>query len=63
MRAPRGIHRSTTRIMSFAMIVIGVLILVRTVTLGGGPVATGFVLGAGFIAAGVARLYIQSRSR
>ncbi len=48
--------------MSFLMIVIGVLIIVRTITLGGGPVATGIVLGAGFLAAGTARLYIQSRS-
>ncbi len=45
------------------MIVIGVLIIVRTITLGGGPAATGIVLGAGFLAAGAARLYIQSRSR
>jgi hypothetical protein len=49
--------------MSFAMIVIGVLIIVRTITLGGGPVATGFLLGGGFLAAGAARLYLQSRSR
>jgi hypothetical protein len=63
MREPGGIHRSTTRIFSLAMIAIGVLIIVRTITLGGGPVATGIVLGVGFLAAGVARLYIQSRSR
>jgi hypothetical protein len=63
MREPGGLHRSTTRILSFAMIVIGVLIIVRTITLGGGPVATGIILGAGFFAAGVARLYIQSKTR
>jgi hypothetical protein len=62
MREPGSVHRSTTRIMSFAMIAIGVIIIVRTIALGGGPVATGILLGAGFMAAGVARLYIQSRS-
>jgi hypothetical protein len=63
MRGPGGIHRSTTRIMSFLMIAIGVIIFVRTLILGGGPAATGIVLGAGFVAAGAARLYIQSKSR
>ena len=49
--------------MSLVMIVIGVLLLVRTLTLGGGPTATGALLGAGFLAAGVGRLYVQSRTR
>ena len=44
------------------MIVIGILLIVRTLTLGGGPTATGILLGAAFLAAGAARLYIQSRS-
>lgn len=63
MRAPGGIHRSSTRVMSFAMMVIGVLLIVRTVTLGGGPIAAGVLLGSLFFLAGAARLYIQSRSR
>jgi hypothetical protein len=62
MRAPGGIHRSSTRVMSLVMVVIGVLLIVRTLTLGGGPTAVGFLLGVGFLAAGVARLYIQYRS-
>jgi hypothetical protein len=49
--------------MSLVMIVIGVLLLVRTFTLGGGPTAVGVLLGAGFLAAGVGRLYVQSRMR
>jgi hypothetical protein len=49
--------------MSLVMVVIGILIIVRTITLGGGPTATGMLLGAGFLVAGLARLYIQSRTR
>jgi hypothetical protein len=62
MREPGGIHRSSTRVFSVIMIVIGLALIVRTLTLGGGPTATGILLGAAFLAAGAARLYIQSRS-
>jgi hypothetical protein len=48
--------------MSLVMVAIGVALIVRTLTLGGGPTATGLILGAGFLIAGVARLYVQSRS-
>jgi len=34
---------------------------VRTVLAGGGPVASGVLLGLLFIAAGAGRLYLQSR--
>jgi hypothetical protein len=59
MPDPRQLHRSTTRVLSFAMVVIGVALLVRTITLGGG--ATGILLGVLFIAAGGARIYLQIR--
>jgi hypothetical protein len=59
MPDPRQFHRSTTRVLSLAMIVIGVALLVRTMTLGGG--ATGILLGVLFIAAGGARIYLQTR--
>jgi hypothetical protein len=62
MREPGRIHRSSTRAMSFVMMVIGVLLIVRTIALGGGPISTGILLGAAFLLVGVARLYIQSRS-
>jgi hypothetical protein len=48
--------------MSVVMIVIGVLLIVRTVVLGGGPTATGIVLGAAFVVVGAGRLYLQSRT-
>jgi hypothetical protein len=46
-----------TRVLSSLMVAIGVAIVVRTITLGGGGV--GFLFGALFIAAGTARLYLE----
>jgi multisubunit Na+/H+ antiporter MnhB subunit len=57
----RQIHRTSTRVLSIAMIVIGVALLVRTLLAGGGAAATGVILGLLFVAAGAARLYLQSR--
>ncbi|HEX5147265.1 MAG TPA: hypothetical protein VFV85_09590 [Conexibacter sp.] len=61
MPEPRQIHRSTTRVLSLAMVAIGVALVVRTLVAGGGGLAVGLVLGVLFVAAGVARLYLQSR--
>ena len=47
--------------MSFAMIAIGVALVVRTLVAGGGGLAVGLVLGVLFVAAGGARLYLQER--
>jgi uncharacterized membrane protein HdeD (DUF308 family) len=58
----RQVHRTSTRVMSILMIVIGIVLLVRTLAAGGGAVATGVILGLLFIAAGAARLYLQFRS-
>jgi hypothetical protein len=49
--------------MSVIMMVIGVLLIVRTLTLGGGPTAIGILLGVAFLAVGIGRLYIGSRLR
>ena len=61
MPDPRQLHRSTTRLLSFAMIVIGVLLVVRTIAAGGGGLALGLILGVLFVAAGGARIYLQTR--
>ncbi|MGB2711344.1 MAG: hypothetical protein WBC33_07490 [Conexibacter sp.] len=63
MPAPRQLHHLATRALSIAMIVIGVLLVVRTLTAGGGVRAYGIVLGILFAAAGAARLYLQARGR
>ena len=49
--------------MSILMIVIGIALLVRTITAGGGVAATGVLLGVLFVAAGAGRLYLQLRGR
>lgn len=61
MPDPGRLHRSGTRVLSLAMIVLGVLLVVRTLTAGGGAIALGVVLGVLFAAAGAARLYLQAR--
>jgi hypothetical protein len=61
MPDPRQLHRSTTRLLSYAMVVIGVLLIVRTLAAGGGGLALGIVLGVLFMVAGGARLYLQAR--
>lgn len=61
MPRPRQLHRSSTRVMSILMILIGIALLVRTLSAGGGALATGTLLGLLFILAGAARLYLQTR--
>ena len=61
MARGRQVHSSSTRILSIAMIVIGVALVVRTLAAGGGALATGIVLGVLFVLAGLARLYLQLR--
>jgi uncharacterized membrane protein HdeD (DUF308 family) len=55
------VHQLSTRVMSILMIVIGLVLLVRTVIAGGGALATGILIGLLFMAAGAARLYLQFR--
>ena len=50
-----------TRVLSSLMILIGAVLIVRTVSLGGGALAVGIVFGVLFMAAGAARLYMELR--
>ncbi|MDQ3675751.1 MAG: hypothetical protein M3401_02955 [Actinomycetota bacterium] len=63
MAPPRNLHRTATRVLSAAMVVIGVVLLAVTVSRGGGPLATGVVMGVLFVAAGAARLYLDRGER
>lgn len=58
----RDAHRRMTSLMSGALILLGVAILARTIAEGGGPLATGMLLGILFIAAGAGRLWMARRS-
>lgn len=50
-----------TLFLSIAMILVGIVMIIRTESHGGGPAATGLILGVLFIAAGIGRLYLQLR--
>ena len=57
-----GAHAAGTRLLSVLLLVIGVAMVVSTVARGGGPLASGVILGVLFFAAGAARLYVALRS-
>jgi len=61
MPAPRDVHRGATRLLSVVMVLLGVVVLVRTLRAGGGPLALGVVLGLLLVGAGAARLYLERR--
>jgi hypothetical protein len=63
MSTPRRVHHAATRVLSLLMVAIGIALVVATVAVGGGPLARGVLLGAVFVLAGCARLYLQARTR
>lgn len=63
MREPRQIRSTSTIALSILMIVIGLALCVRTLTAGGGPLATGLILGVLFVAAGVGRVLLRRLNR
>jgi hypothetical protein len=50
-----------TVVLSSVMVLLGLAIIVRTIAAGGGPLATGLVLGLLFVAAGAGRLWAERR--
>ena len=63
MSKQQQLRRSYTRVMSAILIVLGVVLIIRTVTAGGGVSAAGVLLGVLFIFAGAGRLYLQRHGR
>ncbi len=55
-------HGAATKVLSIAIVVIGVALIVRTLAAGGGVAATGLLLGVLFVAVGVGRLWIARRT-
>ncbi len=49
----------SVQVLSVLFLALGVLILLSTLTHGGGPLSLGTLLGIAFIAVGVARLYLS----
>jgi hypothetical protein len=63
MPEPRSFHGVSTTTLSILMIVTGIAIVVRTLVAGGGPLATGLILGVLFTGAGGCRLYLRRRTQ
>jgi preprotein translocase subunit SecG len=63
MPEPSRMRASSTVLLSIVMVVIGVVLIVRTLSAGGGALATGLVLGLLFVAAGAGRLYLRRLTR
>ncbi len=61
MPAPRELQRGATRLLSVAMVLLGLAMLALTVVRGGGPISYGVLLGVLFVAAGAGRLWVASR--
>ena len=59
---PRGAHRAATLLLSAALAVIGMVLIVQGASTGHGVNSTRLLLGALFVAVGVARLYVELRS-
>jgi hypothetical protein len=62
MASPEQIYRTSVRAFSLVFLVLGVVILVGTLTAGGGPLSVGVLLGLAFLAVGAGRLWIASRT-
>jgi hypothetical protein len=56
----RQVHRTSTVVLSLAMVAIGIALLVEAIG-GEGALSARLLLGVLFIAAGTGRLYIQVR--
>lgn len=61
MPAPREVYRGATRLLSVAMVLIGLAVVALTLANGGGPLSRGLLLGVLFVLAGAGRLYVASR--
>ncbi|MDP9346747.1 MAG: hypothetical protein M3P44_13735 [Actinomycetota bacterium] len=61
MPAPRELQRGATRLLSVAMVLLGIAMLTVTLAHGGGPISYGVLLGVLFIAAGIGRLWVARR--
>jgi hypothetical protein len=61
MSSPERIYHGSTRALSLVFIVLGLVILVRTLSSGGGPASVGTILGVIFVAIGAGRLWIATR--
>lgn len=55
-------YHGAIRAFSLVFVVVGLLLLIVTLVNGGGPASIGFLMGILFVAVGVGRYWIASRS-
>lgn len=56
-----GVHRSTIRFLAGAMVLVGIALVVRAITSGGGVLSVGVLMGVLFVAAGLGRYWLTGR--
>ena len=62
MAPSQRIGTQGTRVLSAVIAALGILIVVRTLAAGGGPLSLGILLGTGFVLIGAGRLYLSMRA-
>jgi hypothetical protein len=60
--SPERIYQGSVRALSVVFIALGLLLLVFTLANGGDPFSVGILLGVAFLAVGIGRLWIASRT-
>ena len=63
MTSRERISSSGTRLLAPLIAALGVLVVIRTITAGGGPLSSGVLLGAILFAIGLGRFYLATRAR
>ncbi len=58
MSSPERIYSGSIRALSLVFVALGLLILISTLSCGGGPLSLGVLLGVAFLAVVIARLWI-----
>ncbi len=56
------LYHGTIRVFSAIFVLLGIAILIRTFSHGGGPLSLGLILGISMIAIGVARIWLTMRT-
>jgi hypothetical protein len=52
------VYARSVQLLSLAFLALGLLILISTISHGGGPLSLGTLLGLAFVAVGIARLWL-----
>jgi hypothetical protein len=57
----RDVHRGGTLLLSLAMLGIGLVLVIQSISGGAGPISGRMLIGVLFTAAGVGRTYVEVR--